>query len=105
MVRAAEAVLRKWHNIVRPRARYNTKWNGCIQALTAENENEQDAETKKRVGGLLTMLDSLRDANRNPLMHPEMSLDSAQAMSIFKLTTSLIASMVREISRIQPTQS
>lgn len=101
VVRAAEAVLRKWHQLIKPQASDDTQWNNCIRELIAENKNEQDDETKRRVGGLLSMLDSLRDANRNPLMHPEMSLDPSQATSLFKLTTSLISSMTREIIRIQ----
>ena len=102
VVRAAEAVLRKWISVVKEDADFDTAWATCVQDLEAHyNSKDTNQEVKKRVLGLLKMLDSLRDANRNPLMHPEMSLDAEQATSIFRLVTSLITAMVREIIQIE----
>ena len=97
VMRSAEAVLRKWHSLVRRDAPFETQWSNCVQELKSYNEKEKDPEVKKRVAASLNMLDSLRDANRNPLMHPEISLDYGQATSLFRLATSLMSSMVREI--------
>lgn len=100
-VRSAEAVLRKWHQLVSPKAPFETTWGDCVKAIRDENKEEKDGETKKRVGALLSMLDSFRDVNRNPLMHPELSLGREEALSIFKLVSSFIPSMVLEIARLE----
>ena len=80
-------------------------WQKRIKELQDLNEKQKDTKIKKRVGALLIMLDSFREAIRNPLMHPEMSLDQDCATSIFKLVTSLITSVTKEIIHHEERQS
>ena len=99
IVRCAEAVLRKWHKLINSSAMFKTEWGPCVDKIRVENKSERDPELKRRIDSVLDVLVQIKNIHRNPLMHPEISLEESEAEMLFNLTTSAIFAMMGHISR------
>ena len=97
VMRSAEAVLRNWYMLVDEKAQYKTEWGPCVDGIRAKNKKEGNEEKKGRIASVLAMLDQIRKTRRNPLMHPEVTLEEYEAVSLFDLSKSAIYSMMKQV--------
>jgi hypothetical protein len=79
---------------------------GCA-ALTANNRNWgqyiNDIEQKSNVSAsVITTLRGVKDNYRNPLVHPEFTMDAQDALLFWTTCIGLIGSMSKEIGRLVP---
>ena len=94
-LRATEAVLHRYYEELsgghkRPRIRNMGKY---IEAL------EKISSVDKKV---LAVLRQLKDLHRNPIMHPEISLDMDEAMTLLGIVQSAITTMVGVVIKQLP---
>ena len=101
VVRSAEAVLRNWYKSADPKAEFETEWKGCIDGIRSKNKNNKNEEHKAQVAAILNVLDQIRETHRNPLMHPEVTLDENEAQFLFDLVKSAIFSMMKQIPGLE----
>lgn len=94
LLRGTEAVLRKYYDRIVPGAKKATpkmpNWGVYIKLL-----KEHGAEVK-----ITSLLDHLRDAYRNPVLHPEENYADQSAQVLFGVCVSAIVMMVTEIATI-----
>lgn len=80
---------------------HGSSWGVTIanvqQALDKERKAKADPELRQWASETATYLAFVKDAFRNPAMHPEMSFDQEQAVSIYDNTRSLMRSLVKRI--------
>lgn len=69
-----------------------------LQALDKERKAKGDPELKQWASEIATCLNFVKDAFRNPAMHPEMSFDRDQAISIYDNTRSFMRALVRRVA-------
>ncbi|MFI5409850.1 hypothetical protein [Kaistia sp. UC242_56] len=70
-------------------------WNDYIQA--AKKLVEDKDEKRKPSAKVATMLDRMRELDRNPLMHPTNTLDITSADILYKLAAITIVEIVRDM--------
>jgi hypothetical protein len=88
-LRAAEAVIKQyWESLEGKKWPYRQRdWGRYIEHL------EKAGAPPK----ITTALNQIREIHRNPLMHPEDSLDLDQAMSLFGMANGVISLMLQEV--------
>ncbi len=70
-------------------------WHNYIKSMTklAEDTDRHEKPSKK----VIAMLDRMREIDRNPLMHPQDTLDCTQAETLFSLSSITIVEMARDL--------
>ena len=101
VVRSAEAVLRNWYTRVDKKAQFRTDWKACVDGIRSKNNQGSDKEKRDRVASVLSILDQIRETRRNPLMHPEVTLEENAAVVLFDIAKSAIHSMVEQIIALE----
>ena len=101
IMRSAEAVLRNWNMQVDTDAQFKTDWKRCIDGIRSKNNEQTNEERKHRVGSVLSILDQIRGMHRNPLMHPEVTLEESQAVVLFDIAKSAIHSILEQIIALE----
>ena len=91
-LRAIESVIRRYYEVLKQEALVNRlpTWDAYIKKL-------REARAPEKV---LVSLTQIKDFHRNPLMHPEDSLDMAEAMILVGIVQSAITAMVAEFSNL-----
>jgi len=92
IVRGSEAVIRKYYEQVTgkaPKVKMRN-WGAYIKLL---RENKADEK-------VTVFLDHIRNSYRNPVLHPEESVDADQAVILFGACVSLVTLMISEIDRL-----
>jgi len=75
-----------------------------IKLLKGEQLDGQKVEPDKVVDPkITTMLEQLKKFYRNPLIHPELTLEEEEAQSLFTLISDAISQMVKDIIKRRPT--
>jgi hypothetical protein len=94
--RAVDAMLRKYSgHFCKPLAGTARDWGKYIGALRAA---VTDAGTPKKPNlRTVELLDSIRSMDRNPLIHPELNLDSGDALHVFDLSKNTLSLMAIDI--------
>ena len=93
VMRSVEAVLRDYHALVMT----PTAGGDPPEMAQAINQIRAcDTESEK----LLGVLDQLRNLHRNPLAHPEIFLDTDEAMTLFNMAVSAICAMLTRIKQL-----
>jgi hypothetical protein len=90
ILRAAESVIRQYYTVVvgtLPKAKARN-WGVYIRVL---GEHGGDAK-------ILAALGQIKDLQRNPIMHPEVTLDAEDALTIFNMAQGVIVAMVKDIA-------
>lgn len=93
LVRATESVLRKYYfqvTGVMPKVK-DRNWGAFIKNL----KKCVDAAPK-----IIHMLEELKDDYRNPILHPDESLTSAQALVMFTIFTGAAVALLEETDRL-----
>jgi hypothetical protein len=98
MWRAVESIMNEYHKALTGKtfveANVGRNWGNYIKAL-----KEANAETR-----ITTFLDHIREEYRNPITHPDETLDLDEAFGLFGTALSAITSMTRAILEIQEAQ-
>ncbi|MGB3930856.1 MAG: hypothetical protein WBL20_18070 [Sphingobium sp.] len=76
--------------------------NNVLVALNGERGAKQDPVRKQWASETATYLNFVKDAFRNPAMHPEMSFDREQAISIFENTRAFMRSLAHRFRACAP---
>lgn len=92
-LRATEKVLREYYEAVTKRPAGKMTMAPLIDKL---REAGGDAKT-------LAVLDQLRDLHRNPMNHPEVFLDDAEAMELFNICLAAISACARQTLKARST--
>jgi hypothetical protein len=94
--RATDAMLRAYcdHFDAHPKGN-GRDWGRYITAL--RDVLKDVAATKKPNERTVELLDSIRETDRNPLVHPETNLDSDGALQMFNLCQNAVSLMVTDI--------
>lgn len=69
-----------------------------LQALDGQRKVKGDAEQKQWASETASYLNFVKDAFRNPAMHPEMTFDREQAISIYDNTRSFMRMLVKQLA-------
>jgi hypothetical protein len=91
VLRAAESVIRQYYGLVvgaLPKAKARN-WGAYIKVL---GEHGGDAR-------ILAALGQIKDLQRNPIMHPEVTLDMEDALTLFNMTQGVIVAMVKDMEK------
>lgn len=94
ILRATEATIREYYAVVTnnsPRPR-NRDWGAYIRVLRSSSADQK----------IVAMLDQIRDMHRNPLIHPEESLNREEAIELFDICKSAIQAITRDIVKRRP---
>jgi len=94
-MRATELVVRRYWDAVTSGKQRPDRFNIGEYLREMEKENVGDPKT-------LATLKQIKDLHRNELMHPEVSLDIDEAISLLGIAQSAIAAMMKEIPGAQP---
>lgn len=86
-LRATEKVLREYYTFVLHKPAEQVRMKQAIDELI-----KAKAEPKT-----LAVIDQLRSLHRNPIDHPEVFLEPAEAMELFSICTSAISAMARQM--------
>jgi hypothetical protein len=89
VLRAAEGVIRQYYGLVigtLPKAK-SRNWGAYIKVL---GEHGADAR-------ILAALGQIKDLQRNPIMHPEVTLDVEDALTIFNMAQGVMVAMVKDM--------
>jgi len=105
-VRAVEGVARKYHRIVTRKAVGYDKTLGVISsALRARYDAEEVKQRKKKglrphsgLGNIAALLTQITDIYRNPIIHPEMVLDTDQSLHVFDLSCNVLEAMEGDLA-------
>lgn len=91
ILRATEAVMHEYYLVActPPNSRRLANWGRYVAALRRN--------TDPSVLKVASLLDQIRDLDRNPIMHPRAFLDADEALSIFELAKSAIILMARAL--------
>lgn len=86
-----------------------------IKALMAAAKCQEPKESQRNWGTYIKLLDDrqvdnrithhlamIKELHRNPLSHPDITLTMPDALALWSLCTSLIATMIAEISKLTP---
>lgn len=96
-LRAMEVVIAEYYKAVSQKDKEFKSWNDYIQALD-ELEREREATSAKFPSRkVVSMLDRIRQLDRNPLMHPRESLDEMGADTLFSLAVTTITEMAKDL--------
>jgi hypothetical protein len=71
--------------------------NNVQQALDQQRKSQADPNLKQWASEIATYLNFVKDAFRNPAMHPEMSFDREQAVSVYDNTRAFMRKLNRHI--------
>jgi len=95
IARATEAMLLKYLSAFGKKVEKESQrnWGQYTNLL-----RETDATEK-----VIATIDQIRTLHRNPLLHPEQTLEMPEAMSLWAICCSAIQAMVADIERKQPT--
>lgn len=94
-LRAMEIVMLDYYSVVSGKVKAFKSWGECIKAL-----NELKAKSEKNSfpsPKAIAMLDRIRELDRNPLMHPQDTLNEITAESLFSITAVTITELARDI--------
>ena len=93
LARAVEESIRKYYKLVsgKPYSQDNPgrSWAKYISSLKSEGADEK----------VLNALDQMRDLHRNPISHPDVNLETEEAIMLMGLTQSAIVAMVTDCQR------
>ncbi|UDQ90274.1 hypothetical protein LJE71_04485 [Xanthobacter autotrophicus] len=81
----------------------HSTWHHYIYSMTKLSEDME--RTEKPSKKVVAMLDRMREIDRNPLMHPQDTLDCTQAETLFSLSTITIVEMARDLKTKSATLS
>lgn len=90
-MRATEHVLRQYYTLFMKKPADRIDWIVCTQELQKAGANAK----------VIQVLDQIRDLHRNPLMHPQEFLSMKEAIGLFDIAKSAIASLAEEIGVLQ----
>jgi hypothetical protein len=92
IIRATECVIRMYyeHAIGRPPKVKSRNWGAYIKNLRESGHAKPE---------ILSVLDHIREAYRNPILHPEVTLNPDEAQVILGICASAICQMVLEIQQ------
>lgn len=79
--------------------KFSTWWNYIDAMKKLSDDKTRAQKPSKKVAA---MLDRIRELDRNPLMHPQDTLDSTQAETLFSLSTITIIEMTRDLASKEP---
>src|SRR5690606_27839346 len=69
-------------------------WNDYVKAAKALAEGDGDKKPSPKVA---SMIDRMRELDRNPLMHPRDTLDEEGADMLFRLATITVYEIVKDM--------
>ncbi|MGD9508487.1 MAG: hypothetical protein AB7I59_26955 [Geminicoccaceae bacterium] len=100
LCRAVEALIEVYYQRFCGKAGTLRSWHDYIKALEAQAQ-----VSAPPVPGLATIeyLKQMKDSDRNPISHPRVILDEAEACILFASGQSLIGRMLQELSALGPT--
>ena len=99
-LRGVEIVMAAYYRAVCPAPKEFRSWFDYVGALEALAEEKDGKKPKYPTAKVTAMLDRMRELDRNPLMHPDESLDEAGADSLFKLGIVTITEIAKEMREI-----
>lgn len=99
-LRALEIMMGHYLNSFGYSGKKCVSWFDHIDAMRklAEDESRVPNPSQK----VVSMLDRMRQLDRNPLMHPEDTLDSTQSETLFSLAAITIIEMARDLALREP---
>jgi len=101
VIRAAETLIRKYYSAVTGVQEMKSKdrnWGAYVRNLKSQLEQGNKQVNPK----IIALIDQVREHHRNPVMHPEVTLSPAEALSLFNIAQSVIISLATELTRINP---
>jgi hypothetical protein len=95
--RATETVLRRYWNVVaasqaKPKQRNIGVYLNAMKRLKCGDEK------------VIAALSQMKDLHRNPIIHPDESLDMQEAIALVGIANSVVAAMLKEIPDAEPGQ-
>jgi hypothetical protein len=98
-LRAVEKVLREYYEVATGSSTVSGKPLNESAMATVINGIQA---SKKGDAKVLSVLDQLRDLHRNPINHPDVFLEAAEALELFNICTSALSAMARDVARLKP---
>lgn len=103
VARAVEGTLEAYYELFSGEKGANLKsWGEYVIELNKIEKKQSSPRPEKRT---LVELDQMREDYRNPLMHPRVSLDDAEARILYNNGESLIIAMASEMCRVRSEQA
>jgi hypothetical protein len=96
-LRGVEVVMGAYYKAVSSAPRDFRSWHDYVEALEELAKEKDGKKPKHPSAKVAAMLDRMREIDRNPLMHPDESLDEAGADSLFKLGIVTIAEIAKDM--------
>lgn len=105
MLRATEGVLHEYYLVVcKPKKKDKLdNWGAYIAALykLTQSESRIGDKTKNHIKKVLALLQQIKNADRNQIMHLEVVLDNDQAFVLFEITKGAIVAMAEKLPIIK----
>jgi hypothetical protein len=93
--RAVESVMEDYYGVLIGEAKQLHSWNEYIKRLQAAIDAGIEPMPDRTT---VRYLDNLRQSSRNPIMHPRVVLEEADAIGLFDLCRGVILRMAKELS-------
>jgi hypothetical protein len=96
MVRATETMIHKYYETVTGSAlrRKDRNWGAYVRNLNTHLKNNPTSRIDRK---LVVLIDQVREHHRNPVMHPEITLDSDEAQSLFSICQAIIVTFANAL--------
>ena len=80
---------------------YVKKASGSLPPVNRQNWGEYISQLKQHQAAreVTDLLQNVKDNHRNPLMHPEDTLDEGEAIDLFSISQTTIAALIRDVER------
>lgn len=103
MIRAAETVIFDYYKRVTQQTpkRKDRNWGAYVSNLRAHNKKSPQLAADEK---LIALIDQVREHHRNPVMHPEVTLNEDEALSLFNICQSIIIASVGAIKALEEAQ-
>ena len=103
--RSVERSLREYYTLATGKTVIPSKKDSSKER-SLEGSSMSDVINALRASGkgdvkILAVLDQLRDLYRNPISHPDVFLEPAEALELFNICTSAISAMARQIIKLR----
>lgn len=96
-LRAIELMMENYLKALEPNSPKPKSWSAYLSRF--EKHSQDTSQTKRPSGKTISALDRLRHIDRNPIMHPEVKLDSVSAESLFNITSITLIELALDMKR------
>jgi hypothetical protein len=96
-LRALEVVMGAYYKIVSQKEKEFRSWHDYVEALEELATEAAKSDGKYPSPKVAAMLDRMRQLDRNPLMHPNDTLDEMAADTLFKLGIVTITELAKDL--------